>query len=52
LQGIKPTETKPAKPTVPDGGEAKAPGITREQIEAIKDPIKRIHAIAANRDLF
>lgn len=53
LQGIKPTETKPApKPTVPDGGEAKAPGITREQIEAIKDPIKRIHAIAANRELF
>lgn len=37
---------------VPDGGEAKPPTVTREQIEAIEDPMERIHAIAAHRSLF
>lgn len=37
---------------VPDGGEAKPTPVTREQIDAIKDPHKRLMATAQNLDLY
>ena len=43
---------KPAHPGVPDGGETHEPTVTRESIEAIKDPVARVREIARHRDLF
>ena len=51
LKGITPPKN-PLRRTVPDGGESKPPTMTREQIESIEDPEKRIFAIARNRNLF
>lgn len=37
---------------VPDGGEATPPTVTRESIEAIKDPVERVRARAQHLDLY
>ena len=37
---------------VPDGGETKPPTITKESIEAIKDPVERVRTMAQHLDLF
>lgn len=43
----------PIYPTVPDGGAAgSGAGMTREQIDAIKDPGERVRAIASNLNLY
>lgn len=38
--------------SVPDFGEASAPTVTKESIEAIKDPVERIRARAQHQNLF
>ena len=42
----------PIYPSVPDSGGKKAATVTREQIEAIKDPRERVMARARNIDLY
>lgn len=37
---------------VPDGGEANPPAVTRQQIDAIKDPHERLMATAKNLNLY
>jgi len=37
---------------VPDGGETPPPTVTRESIEAIKDPVERVRARAQHQELF
>ncbi len=37
---------------VPDGGETKPPTITKESIEAIKDPVERVRTMAQHLDLY
>jgi hypothetical protein len=37
---------------VPDGGETTPPTITKESIEAIKDPVERVRTMAQHLDLF
>ena len=43
---------KPMYPSVTDNGQKKTPPITKEQIEAIKDPRERIKARAQHLDLY
>ena len=43
---------KPIYPSVTDNGQRKTPPITKEQIEAIKDPCKRIKVRAQHLDLY
>jgi hypothetical protein len=37
---------------VPDGGEVNPPTITRESIEAVKDPVERVRLRAQHQDLY
>lgn len=37
---------------VPDGGETTPPTVTRESIEAIKDPVERVRTMAQHLDLY
>lgn len=37
---------------VPDGGETTPPTITKESIEAIKDPVERVRTMAQHLDLY
>ena len=37
---------------VPDGGESTPPTITRESIEAVKDPVERVRLRAQHQDLY
>ena len=37
---------------VPDGGEVSAPSVTRDAIEAIKDPVERVRMRAQHLDLY
>jgi hypothetical protein len=38
--------------SVPDGGETTPPTITKESIEAIKDPVERVKMRAQHLDLY
>ena len=42
----------PIYPSVPDGGGGKGAAVTREQIDAIKDPAERVRMRARNIDLY
>lgn len=37
---------------VPDGGESTPPTVTRESIEAVKDPVERVRLRAQHQDLY
>ena len=51
-EAIKAAVPGPSYPESRDKGEVRAPAMTREQILAIRDPAKRVDAIAQHRDLF
>lgn len=51
-EAVKAAGSLPIYPTVPDGGAPGAAVVTREQIDAIKDPGERISARARNLKLY
>ena len=44
--------SRPMYKPVHDGGEAKAEPVTRESIEAVKDPVERVRLRAQHQDLY